>query len=149
MGIIQDLEGSRDETLRYFALSGADQKRRYGANKWPVSYVLHHLADVEAVELERIHRTLSEQRPTLLTIDADAWASGLAYERRSLGLSRALFEAARNTVIHYAKLFYESQGNREYVHSEFGPVTLKQEFEKVAAHNAKHLGHIRTALTGP
>jgi hypothetical protein len=147
MGILQDLDASRDETLRYFALGAADQLRRYGPNKWCVSYVLHHLADVEATELERIHRTLSETRPTLLTIDADAWASGLAYESRSLSLSRALFESARNTVIHYARLFYESKGAREYVHSEFGPVTLKQEFDKVALHNAKHLAHIRTALT--
>ena len=146
MGIIQDLEASRDETLQYFALGADDMRRRYGPNKWCIAYVLHHLADVEAMELERIYRTLSEARPELLTIDADAWASGLAYDLRSLPLSRALFESARNTVIHYATLFYESKGQREYFHSEFGPVALKQEFEKVALHNAKHLGHVRTAL---
>lgn len=149
MRIIRDLELPRDETLRHFGLPEADLQRRYGPNKWCVSYALHHLADVEAMELERIHRTLSETRPTLRTIDADDWATGLAYDTRSVPLSRALFESARDTVIHYATLFYESKGDREYVHSELGPVTLKEEFEKVALHNAKHVEHIRTALLSP
>ena len=34
-----------------------------------------------------------------------------------------------------------------YVHTELGPMTLKQEFEKVAEHNTRPLGHIRTALS--
>lgn len=31
-------------------------------------------------------------------------------------------------------------------HSVTGPRTLKEEFEKVASHNEKHLGQIRAAL---
>jgi len=147
MVVTHELEVMRDETSSYFELGDADLERRYGPDKWSVRFVLHHLADVEAVELERIHRTLSEPRPNLPTIDADAWAKGLGYEHRSIEVSRALFEAARNSVLQYAHLFYEAKGDLTYVHSEYGPLSLREEFEKIARHNAKHLGHIRTALS--
>jgi hypothetical protein len=147
MSTIRDLEATRDETLAFFALGERDLDRRYGPDKWSVRYVLHHLADVETVELERIRRTLSESRPHLAGIDPDAWAEALEYQRLPLSLSRALFESARNAVIHYAGRFSESRGHLEYVHSQHGPMSLVQEFEKVARHNAKHLDHIRTALS--
>jgi hypothetical protein len=147
MKILEALRLTLDETLPYFALGEADLQRRYGPGKWSVAYVLHHLADVEVMELERIHRTLTEQRPTLNRMDADAWATGLAYDRRPLAPSRDLLVAGRGAVIQLAQLFYESKGNLEYVHTELGPMTLRQEFEKVTQHNAKHLGHIRLALS--
>ena len=149
MKILDDLQQTLDETLPFFALGERDLQRRYGPGKWSVAFVLHHLADVEVVELERIQRMLTETRPTLATIDADAWAAQLAYDRRPLALSRELFEAGRGAVTQYARLFYESRGHLEGVHSERGPMTLRQEFEKVAQHNAKHLGHIRLALSRP
>ncbi|HEY7568150.1 MAG TPA: hypothetical protein VH762_11300 [Gemmatimonadaceae bacterium] len=36
-----------------------------------------------------------------------------------------------------------------WVHSETGVRTLKDEFDKVAAHNQKHLDQIRRALGAP
>ena len=146
MNILDELTSTREQTLEFFALSDADLARTYGPGKWSVAYVLHHLADIEVMELERIHRTLTEPRPTLRAVDADVWARELAYDRRALEPSRALFDAGRAIVLQYAALFYESRGHLEYVHTDLGLTTLKQEFEKVANHNTKHVGHIRTAL---
>jgi len=146
MNILDDLTSTREQTLAFFTLGDADLRRTYGPGKWSVAYVLHHLADIEVMELERIHRTLTEARPTLKAVDADVWARELAYDCRPLEPSRALFDAGRAIVIQYATLFYESKGHLEYVHTGVGPMTLKQEFEKVAQHNTRHLGHIRTAL---
>lgn len=143
---LEELRSTREETLEFFALGEADLRRTYGPGKWPVRYILHHLADVEVMELERIHRTLTQTRPTLHSMDADVWARELAYDRRPLAPSRALYDAGRAVVIQHATMFYESRGHLEYVHSKFGPMTLKKEFEKVAQHNTRHLGHIRTAL---
>lgn len=40
----------------------------------------------------------------------------------------------------------ESHGQLTFVHSVTGLRTLRDEFDKVAQHNALHLGHIRAAL---
>jgi DinB superfamily len=144
--LLKQLEQTRDETLRYFALGDEDLALTYGPGKWPVRFVLHHLADSETVLFERIRRTLSEPKPVLWVFDPDLWARGLDYASLPLDVSQRLYEAARAAVIHYAGQHYEKSGQREFVHSVTGVRTLKQELEKVAAHNEHHLGHIRKAL---
>jgi len=146
MQLIRDLEATRDETLKYFSLAEDDLARTYAPGKWSVRFILHHLADSETVLFERIRRTLSEPRPVLWVFDQDAWAKGLDYSQVPLDISRQLFESARNAVLYYAGAYYESQGRREFVHSVTGVRTLKDEFDKVASHNAHHLGQIWLAL---
>ena len=149
MQLIQDLEKTRDETLRYFALDERYLARTYAPGKWPVRYVLHHLADSETVLFDRIRRVLSEPRQVLWVFDQDAWAQGLDYSQVPLDLSRRVYESVRNAIIYYAGVHYERKGHLEFVHSVTGVRTLKDEFDKVAAHNEHHLNQIRLALQGP
>ena len=148
MQLIEHLESTRDETLKCFTLGAPELARTYGPGKWSVRYVLHHLADCETVYFERIRRTLSEPRPVLWVIDPDAWARGLDYAQLPLDVARRVYESVRNAIIHYAGAHYERHGHLEFVHSATGVRTLKAEFEKVASHNAHHLGQIRAALSG-
>src|SRR5215813_2013458 len=131
--LLKQLEETRDETLRYFDLGEKHLALTYGPGKWPVRFVLHHIADSETVLFERIRRTLSEPKPVLWVFDPDLWAKGLDYATLPLPVSRRLYEAARAAVIHYAGQHYEKSGHREFVHSVTGVRTLKQELEKVAA----------------
>jgi hypothetical protein len=147
--LLQELDRSRDETLRYFALDERDLARTYGPDKWSVRFILHHLADSETVLYERIRRILSEPRQVLWVFDQDAWARGLDYASVPIDLSRAVYESVRTGIIHYARLHYEPKGHWEFVHSVTGVRTLKQEFDKVAIHNEHHLGQIRLALGMP
>lgn len=146
MQIVDDLELTRDETLGFFSVSEQDLARTYGPGKWPVRFILHHLADAETVMFDRVRRVLSEPRQVLWVFDQDAWATGLDYSRVPLSLSRPIFESVRNAVIYYAGLHYEKNGHLEFVHSQTGVRTLREEFDKVASHNAKHLSQIRAAL---
>jgi len=146
MQIIQSLEATRDETLEHFGLGDPELERRYGPGKWPIRFILHHLADSETVLFDRIRRTLSERRGVLWAFDQDAWARGLDYAQRPLDLSRRIYESIREGVIYYARIHYAKSGHLEFVHSETGVRTLKDEFDKVAAHNEHHLAQIRTAL---
>ena len=79
-------------------------------------------------------------------VDQDAWATGLDYSQVPLDLSRTAFGSVRNAIIYYAGRHYERSGHLEFVHSLTGVRTLKDEFDKVAAHNAHHLHQIRTVL---
>jgi hypothetical protein len=97
--IIQDLEKTRDETLRYFTLGTEDLARTYAPGKWSVKFILHHVADSETVLYDRIRRVLSEPRQVLWVFDQDAWAKGLDYSQVPLDLSRQVYESVRNAVI--------------------------------------------------
>jgi len=149
MSLIQELERTRDETLKCFSLDQRDLARTYGPGKWSVTYVLHHLSDSETVFFDRIRRVLSEPRPVLWVMDQDAWAKGLDYARVPLDISRRVYESVRNANIYYAGAQYEASGNLEFVHSVDGVRTLRDEFDKVAAHNEHHLRQIRLALGRP
>jgi hypothetical protein len=146
MQLIQQLEQTRDETLDFFALGDEDLARTYAPGKWSVRFLLLHLADSETVLFDRIRRILSEPRQVLWVFDQDAWARGLDYSRVPLDISRRVYESVRSAVIYYAGQYYEEKGHLEFVHSVTGVRTLKDEFDKVAGHNAHHLSQIRTAL---
>jgi hypothetical protein len=141
MDIVTRLEAARDRTLAYFDLDGEQLDRTYAAGKWPVRFILHHLADAETVLFDRIRRVLSEPRQVLWAFDQDAWAKGLNYSRMPLDLSRRIYEAVRAGIIYQARLHYDLDGHRET-----GVRTLKDEFEKVASHNEHHLEQIALAL---
>ena len=146
MGLIQELETTRDETLKYYSLGGRELERTYGPGKWSVRYILHHLSDSETVLFDRIRRVISEPRQVIWVYDQDAWANGLDYSRVPLALSRGVYASVREAIIYYAGTFYESKGHLEFVHSVTGVRTLKDEFDKVASHNEHHLEQIRLAL---
>lgn len=148
MRLIDELEATRNETLNFFTLDASSLARTYAPGKWSVRFILHHLADSETVLFERIRRVLSEPRPVLWVYDPDAWAKGLDYSQVPLEVSRRVYEAVRSAVIYYAGLYYESAGHREFVHSVTGVRTLRDEFDKIASHNAHHLGQINAALAG-
>ena len=144
--LIGELERTRDETLRYFSLDDSDLARTYGAGKWSVRYLLHHLTDSEVVFTERLRRVISEPAMIVWYYDQDAWAEALDYATRPLEASRPVFEVLRNAIIADARRHYERDGATEFVHSKSGLRTLKDEFDKVASHNEHHLEHIRRAL---
>ena len=92
---------------------------------------------------------LSEPRPVLWVMDQDAWARGLDYSRVPLDISGRVYESVRNAIIYYAGVHYERSGHLEWVHSVDGVRTLRDEFDKVAAHNEHHLTQVRLALGRP
>jgi hypothetical protein len=149
MRLIRDLEATRAETLRYFALDQHELERTYGPGKWSVRFILHHLSDSETVLFDRIRRVLSEPRQVLWVYDQDAWARGLDYARLPLDISQRVYQSVRAAIIYYAGCYYESKGDLEFVHSVTGVRTLKDEFDKVASHNEHHLEQVRLALASP
>jgi hypothetical protein len=146
MDIVIRLEAARNRTLNYFDLSDEQLSRTYAPGKWPVRFILHHLADAETVLFDRICRVLSEPRQVLWAFNQDGWAEGRDYSQLPLDLSRQIYDAVRAGIIYEARLHYDSEGHREFIHNETGLRTLKDEFDKVAWHNEHHLEQIELAL---
>ena len=145
--LVRQLESTRDETLNYFSLGDDQLARTYAPGKWPVRYLLHHLADAETVLYDRIRRVISEPRQVIWVFDENAFAKGLDYSSVPLENSRAIYAAVRAANIYFTRQHYARSGEREFVHSVTGVRTLKDEMEKVASHNAHHLEQIRAALS--
>lgn len=146
MEIVARLEAARDRTLACFDKTEEQLARTYAPGKWSARFLLHHLADAETVLYDRIRRVISEPRQVLWAFDQDAWASGLDYAAMPLDLSRRIYHAAREGVLYQARRNYEKLGGLEFIHSQTGLRTLKDEFDKVAWHNEHHLDQIDAAL---
>lgn len=146
--LLETLERTKIETSNYFDLSDDLLNQSYEPDKWSVRYLLHHLADAETVLCERIKRVISEPRQVLWAFDQSLWAEKLDYSQVPLILSKNIYLSVRETIIYYARIHYNNGENLEYIHSETGIRTLKDEFEKVAWHNEHHLGQIKKAISG-
>ncbi len=146
--IIRELERTRDETLRHFALDATSLDRSYGPGKWNVRYLLNHLSDSECVFLYRLKRVLSQGHQVVYAYDQDAWAKALDYSQTSLELAQRLYETSREAIIDFARRYYDRSAQYPFVHSETGLRTLRDEIEKVVWHNDKHLKQIGDALLG-
>lgn len=149
MDIIEALERTKAETLKYFDLADADLERSYGPGKWSVRYLLNHLADAETVLFYRIRRVISEPQQVIWVYDQDAWAEKLDYSSVPLELARSLYATSRDGIVHYARRHYDESGDLTFVHSVTGLRTLKDEFDKVVWHNELHVGHVERALRAP
>lgn len=145
------LQASRAELAPWFATASADPNlagRSYAPGKWTLHELLIHLADTESVLLDRVRRLAVEPKPLLWAFDQDAWATGLAYQQRSLTQAGFLFTAARDTLIEIVDLLPASAVERTGVHSERGKVTLAECLAGITRHTRHHLGQIRAIAAG-
>jgi hypothetical protein len=146
MDLIESLKRTLEETANYFDLPNEDLGRTYGKDKWSVRQILIHLADAEGVLQDRIKRVIAEPKQVIWAFHQELWCEKLDYENFPLDISKALFISNRQSIIYLAGKFYEDYGYKEFVHSQTGIRTLRDEFEKVATHNQGHLDHIKMAL---
>ena len=146
MEIIEQLEKTQAETLKYFDLAEADLEKNYGPGKWTVRYILHHLSDSETVFLYRIKRVISEPKQVIWVYDQEAWSRKLDYARAPLELGRSIYAASREAIKYCARMHYERSDDIKFVHSETGLRSLKDEFDKVVWHNQQHVRDIENAL---
>lgn len=146
--LINGLSSSLRETLALFDRPAADLAKRYGPGKWSAREILIHLADAEAVLLERLRRILSEKAPLLLAFDQDRWVTGLRYDARDLSVAKLQFQAARQSLIELIKLAGDAADSKTGMHSENGPVTFGHIIQMVQRHTLHHLEQVRAALEG-
>jgi hypothetical protein len=146
MTILTTLTNTRNETEKYFDLSEEDLAKTYASGKWTIKQILVHLADADGVLLDRIKRVISEPKQVIWAFEQDLWNENMDYKNFPLEISKAVYLANRLMVIHLAEKYYDTLGQKEFIHSETGLRTLKDEFDKVVWHNQGHLEQIKLAL---
>ena len=146
MDFIDKLKQNQENTLSFFSLNQEDLAKRYAPDKWTIRQILHHIVDAETVMYDRIRRVIAEPRQVIWAFRQDDWCVNLNYEQLPLEINQAVFRAVRKAIIYLAEKNYKKNGHKEFIHSETGFRTLKEEFDKILWHNEHHLNQIELAL---
>ncbi len=146
MEIVDNLVRTQNQALAYFDLADTYHYLTYQEGKWNIRQLLCHIADAETVLYDRVRRIISEPKQVIWAFDQDLWAKNLGYENFPLNVSKQIFNSVRNGMIFLAQQHYEPLGNKQFIHSETGARTLKEEFNKVAWHCEHHLHQIEKAI---
>ncbi len=106
--------------------------------KWSIRQIIAHLADAEMVGAHRFRQVIAEDKPTLIAFDQDAWVRNLDYARRLPKQSLETFRRVRAENHELLKGLPESAFERTGVHTERGPLTLRELLDGYAGHAESH-----------
>ena len=108
---------------------------------------LCHVRDIEIDGYHvRIRRTLTEERPTLASIDTDALARERAYAHDDATRALADFRAARATTLEMISGLNEPQLARTAVFEGYGALTLQSLVHYLCSHDQQHLAGLQWLL---
>jgi hypothetical protein len=114
--------------------------------EWSAAQVAAHLADAEMVYSVRIRMMLTDDNPTLVGYDQDAWAARLSMCDLDLAGSVNRFRTLRDANLRLYESLEEAEWSRVGTHEEQGLVTIKGTVETLVGHDRSHLDQIRKLL---
>jgi hypothetical protein len=144
--LLLHLAMTKTETSGYFDLSEADLAKTHHERSWNIRQILHHLADTEMILHTRIKKIIAEPKQVVWNCEQEDWDAAFGYVDLPLGIKKQAYEVTRQLNFELVEKFYDTFGEKEFVHSEDGRKTVKAEFEKIGWHNEKHLEQIRKAI---
>jgi hypothetical protein len=122
-------------------------RHRPAAGEWSAIEVVGHMIDKMQIWISRVERLMVEERPALPAYDQDALVRDHDYLHAD---PEVLFEQLRQACEHFALLVERvptSALQREGMHEEFGPITLRQCIEAPLESATEHLEQLRAAQT--
>jgi DinB superfamily len=122
-------------------------RRRPAPSKWSVVEILAHLAEDELTSSWRYRQMIEHSGVTLTGFDQDRWAALGNYAswspRDALEMFRLLREANLRMLSRLKPAEWESEG----MHTERGPMTVRDLARHMAAHDINHILQIERILT--
>ncbi len=120
--------------------------------EWALNEIICHLRDVEMeVHLPRIEALLTSDNPYLKGMDTDAWAAERDYAGQDGPAGLSTYIQARRRTLEWLQPLSPQDWQRPGRHTIFGPTTLLELAQIIAAHDRQHLGQVKKTLahTGP
>ena len=129
------------------SLSESQWDQRLG-DGWSARMVIHHLADSETNSYLRLRRLVAEPAPTVIQgYDEELWSQceALGYATLPVGPSLEVFRAVRMASSLVLGRLSDADLDREGVHTQSGPYTIRDWLTIYAAHAEDHAQQITRA----
>jgi uncharacterized damage-inducible protein DinB len=123
-------------------LTPEELRARPGPGAWSVLEVVVHLADSDAISIDRMKRILTEDNPPLLYADETAYVARLHTHEQELEDALVLFEVGRRQWARVLRRLPEEAFLREGTHNRRGKVTLGDMVASYVKHVDDHLGFV-------
>jgi hypothetical protein len=120
-------------------LSQEDLTARPGPGDWSILEVVIHLADSDAIAIDRMKRMLTEKEPPLLYADETAYVRELATHEQSLEDALILFEVGRRQFARVLRALPDQAFERRGIHNRRGAVTVGGCVKDYIGHVDDHL----------
>ncbi len=123
-------------------LTSEHAKTRIEPGKWSILEVVVHLADSDAIAIDRMKRILTEDNPTLMYADETAYVDQLHTHEQSLADALDLLEIGRRQFARVLRRLPSETFQRFGTHNKRGRLTLDQFVEDYIRHINHHLEFI-------
>ena len=133
-------------------LTPEDLTARPGPGDWSILELVVHLADSDAIAIDRMKRMLIEDDPALLYADESAYVERLHTHEQSLEDALVLFEVGRRQWARVLRLLPDAAFARHGTHNRKGHVTVGGMVKDYIDHLDYHLKFLfakRQRLRGP
>jgi hypothetical protein len=124
----------------------AKLRKRPAPDKWSVSEIVAHLADVEIVVSWRIRSILGAPGTPIQAFDQDAWVTAGHYGKRDARKSLEQFRVLRETNLALYKMLSPEQWKHHGLHAERGEESIERIVGLMAGHDINHLEQVERLL---
>ncbi len=129
------VEGVDDDALR----------RRPASGEWSAIEVLGHMIDKMQEWTRRVERVAVEERPALPGYDQDALVRDRAYQHADVEALLARLDDACERFAAVVERLPDDALERQGVHAEYGPFTIRQCVEAPLASVPDHVAQLKAA----
>ncbi len=143
-----EVQHKTPELLADMVVSVPDKKlyERPSPDKWSVGELLAHFADAEIVSTWRYRQMIEHDGGPLPGYDQELWHKLGDYPSRRPEESLMLFRLLREANLRMFAQLTPAEWQRNGVHAERGPMTVRDLAVQIAGHDLNHLEQIRKIL---
>ena len=132
--------------LTIHGIAEDDLQRPESEGRWSIANVIAHLADLELVYAVRIRSILAGAGATLQVLPQNEWVDRV-HGREPVAELLEQFWFHRRMNLTLRERLSEEELSRSGNHPDYGALTIRDAFERIRNHDAKHLGQIERIKT--
>jgi len=114
----------------------------YRPGGWTVRQVVHHLADSNINSYVRFKLAVTEDKPTVKTVDQDRWADLNDSREASVEVSLKILESLHLRWVLFLRSLSEDEFKLTFIHPDSGVISLEANLGIYSWHCRHHTAHI-------